>query len=107
MNSYSRRDFTKLSLGALLATPAARLMGAEAKPDSKFAGVQIGLNVPYSFSNPAMSGDEILQNCLQLGLSGVELRSQPVEVFLGADAEWVNPKKGGDKATASDNAKKL
>jgi sugar phosphate isomerase/epimerase len=107
MNSYTRRDFTKLSLAALLAAPAGRLIGADGKPNSKFAGVQIGLNVPYSFAAPAMSGDEILQNCIQLGLSGVELRSQPVEVFLGADPEAVNSKKGGDKATASAKAQAL
>ena len=53
------------------------------KPDSKVAGVQIGINVPYSFANALMSGDDILKNCVQLGLSGVELRTQPVEAFLG------------------------
>jgi len=61
-------------------TPAAR----PTKPNSKFAGVQIGLNVPYSFANGSMGGDDILRNCLQLGLSAVELRAQPVEAFLGA-----------------------
>ena len=47
------------------------------------AGVQIGINVPYSFANVRMSGDEILKNCVQLDLSAVELRTQPVEAFLG------------------------
>ena len=50
------------------------------------AGVQLGLNVPYSFANPLMSGEDILKNCLQLGISAVELRTQPVEVFLGVPA---------------------
>jgi sugar phosphate isomerase/epimerase len=39
--------------------------------------------VPYSFADSSMSGDDILKNCLQLGLSAVELRTQPVEAFLG------------------------
>jgi sugar phosphate isomerase/epimerase len=56
------------------------------KPNSKFAGVQVGLNVPYSFASGSMSGDDILKNCLQLGLSAVELRTQPVEAFLGVPA---------------------
>ncbi len=60
-----------------------RLHAADAKPNSKVAGVQLGLNVPYSFANPIMSGDDILKNCVQLGLSAVELRTQPVEAFLG------------------------
>ncbi len=64
---------------------AGRLGAAEAagKPNSKVNGVQIGMNVPYSFASPIMSGDDILKNCLQLGLSAVELRTQPVEAFLG------------------------
>ena len=85
----TRREFAKLALAALPGAAllsAARRLGAEeapGKPDSKVAGVQIGLNVPYSFASPIMSGDDILKNCVQLGLSAVELRTQPVEAFLG------------------------
>lgn len=95
---YSRRDFT-LSLGAAasaLALGGWTAFAAEApvgRPNSKVAGVQIGLNVPYSFGDMRMSGDDILKNCVQLGLSGVELRTQPVEVFLGAPADLVVPPK--------------
>lgn len=97
MTTYSRRDFTKLALTAL---PAAGLLSSasslhaagNAKPNSKVRGVQIGLNVPYSFGMPTMSGDDILKNCVQLGLSGVELRAQSVEVFLGAPSEIVYAK---------------
>jgi len=53
------------------------------RPNSKVAGVQIGLNVPYDFGGRTMDGDEILRRCLQLGVSAVELRSQPVEEFAG------------------------
>jgi len=92
MLHYTRREFAKLSLAALpgvgLLSAINRTSAAEAparsgKPNSKFAGVQVGLNVPYSFANGSMSGDDILKNCLQLGLSAVELRTQPVEAFLG------------------------
>jgi len=69
---YSRRDVGKLALAAVPGFALSRLL---ARPDSRVAGVQIGLNVPYSFGNATMSGDEILQNCVQLGLSAVELRS--------------------------------
>ncbi|MEP6668155.1 MAG: sugar phosphate isomerase/epimerase [Chthoniobacter sp.] len=90
--SHTRREFAKLALaalpGAALLSPVSRLGAANAsgKPNSKVAGVQIGLNVPYSFANPIMSGDDILKNCVELGLSGVELRTQPVEAFLGLPA---------------------
>ena len=81
---------------------------AGAKPNSNVRGVQIGLNVPYSFQNPAMSGDEILANCVQLGLSGVELRTQPVEAFLGAPANLVGAKaKVAVAGAAESNARQL
>jgi sugar phosphate isomerase/epimerase len=106
--SLTRRQFTKAALAAL---PGYHLLGAlraaeGAKPNSKFAGVQIGLNVPYSFANPAMTGDEILASCLQLGLSGVELRTQPVEAFLGLPPALVAGKKDAKDAVAN-KAEKL
>jgi sugar phosphate isomerase/epimerase len=85
----NRREFTKWSLATCAGTalfsilPRLGAADAVAKPNSKVAGVQLGLNVPYSFSSPAMSGQDILKNCLQLGISAVELRTQPVEMFLG------------------------
>ena len=89
MPTHTRREFAKLALAALpgagLLSAVSRLSAADApaKPNSKVAGVQIGLNVPYSFANATMSGDDILKNCVQLGISGLELRTQPVEAFLG------------------------
>lgn len=67
---------------ALAVWPAARLMAA--KPDSLWGGVQVGINAPYSYGNNNMSAEETLRDTLQLGLSAVELRTQPVESFLGA-----------------------
>ena len=118
MLPYTRREFAKLALAALpasglLSSPSS-LRAAQAspaprgKPDSKVAGVQIGLNVPYSFGNPAMNGDEILASCVQLGLSGVELRTQPVEAFLGAPARLVSAKGAVTKGEAAEaNAAEL
>ncbi|WP_257067771.1 hypothetical protein, partial [Campylobacter jejuni] len=110
MLPYTRREFAKLALTAL---PAAGLLSLASsanaaekpaqsgKPNSKIRGVQLGLNVPYSFGNPLMSGDEILAACIQLGASGVELRAQPIEAFLGAPAHLIGPKRAvatGDAA---------
>lgn len=86
---YTRRELGRLALATL---PAAGLTVrplaafgaiAAAKPDSKVNGVQIGLNVPYNFGNNLMSGDDVLDGCVKLGVSAVELRSQPVELFMG------------------------
>lgn len=97
MLPYTRRDFAKSSFAALasaglysILTPLRAADSAAApagKPNSKVAGVQIGINVPYSFGSGNMTGDDILKACVQLGLSGVELRTQPVEAFMGAPAK--------------------
>jgi sugar phosphate isomerase/epimerase len=91
---YTRREIGKLALAAV---PFGRV---RLKPDSKVSGVQIGLNVPYSFGNNALSGEETLQRCVQLGISAVELRSQPVEAFLGAPLDLVKAAAGGRNLTA-------
>ena len=113
MAPYTRREFAKLSLaalpGATLLSVMHRLGAAETqgKPNSKVSGVQVGLNVPYSFADPLMSGDDILKNCLHLGLSAVELRTQPVEAFLGVPANLINPKASGASGNAANNAAQL
>src|ERR687889_587444 len=81
---YTRREIAKMALAAF---PAAYLVPRQARPDSKIDGVQIGLNVPYSFGNNLLSADETLRNCVQLGISAVELRSQPIEAFIGVPTE--------------------
>jgi sugar phosphate isomerase/epimerase len=106
----SRRDFAKLALASLPgAALLPRVAHAADKPNSRVAGVQIGLNVPYSFGEAGMSGDDILKNCVALGLSGVELRTQPVESFLGVPPELSNVKKpkGAPKDDVKDKAGKL
>jgi len=65
----------------LAGMPVVSLM---AKPDSKFGGVQIGINAPYSMHGLPGGADDILKDMIELNLSSVELRSQPVESFLGA-----------------------
>jgi sugar phosphate isomerase/epimerase len=103
MRTFSRREFSKLAFAGagLLAIPSALAAG---KPDSKVNGVQLGINVPYSFGNPLMTGDEILKACVELGISAVELRTQPVERFLGAPEALVNPKNTVSSGSASASA---
>jgi sugar phosphate isomerase/epimerase len=79
----SRRGFGKIALAAL---PVSRLL---AKVDSKFGGVQIGINVPYSFHGQYNSGGECLDAVVKLDLSSVELRAQPIEQSMGAPARLV------------------
>ena len=78
--TFTRRDLGRLALAAL---PAAALA---AKPSSKWGGVQIGINAPYSYGNSNMGAQDTLDRTLQLGLSALELRTQPIEQFLGSPA---------------------
>lgn len=84
--TYTRRELGQLMLATL---PVAGLLprdafaGWQATPNSKWGGVQVGLNVPYSFGSRDMAIDETLAKTVQLGISAVELRSQPVELALG------------------------
>src|ERR1700683_1556131 len=81
--TITRRDLGKM---ALVALPASRLM---AMPNSKFGGVQIGINAPYSFHGQYNSGDECLGAMVKLNLSAVQLRGQTLEQFMGAPANLV------------------
>ena len=90
----TRREFGRFAAAVMPAAAlgAGRLAHAAAqKPDSRWAGVQVGMNVPYNFgTGNYTSGDDILARCVQLGISAVELRAQPVEMFLGAPGQRAN-----------------
>lgn len=107
MHALSRRRFAQLAAGALL-TPSLTRAAAAGKPNSKFAGVHVGINAPYSFGNAAMSADDILKTCVELNLSAIELRTQPIEAAFGAPASLTNAKaKVLPAGAAEDHAKKL
>src|SRR3954468_19542765 len=90
--TYTRREFGMIALAGLpaglLVRPEAAFGGfAQAKPNSKWAGVQVGMNVPYNFkTGNYMTADDIIARCQQLGVSAMELRAQPVELFMGSPA---------------------
>jgi sugar phosphate isomerase/epimerase len=107
---YTRREVGKLALSVLPAASLASIAKPEgaaaqtARPDSNFSGVQIGLNVPYSLGNNLISGDETLEACTKLGVSAVELRSQPVELFLGVPRNLIAPRSGRGTPTPEEQA---
>jgi hypothetical protein len=86
---YTRREIGRLALTALPALHHVRpseALAFQARPNSKVRGVTIGMNVPYNFGGRTAPIDDIIQNCVKLGISALELRTQPVEAFLGAPA---------------------
>ncbi len=94
--SQSRRAFllssSMASFGLLVggkaawASRAASIFGG--KPDSKFAGVQIGV-ITYSFRSLPGSVGQVLQYVVDSGISAIELMGDAVEEYAGkpADAE--------------------
>ena len=95
MPHYTRRDWGRLTLagvpGAALLVEQSRAFAASSKkPNSTWAGVQVGMNVPYNFgTRTTMSAEDVMEKCIQLGVSTVELRSQPIEKSLGLPANLV------------------
>jgi len=77
---------TRRELGRLAVVGLAARGAAVAKPNSKFAGVQVGINIPYSFQRLPSNADQILEYLAKTNISAVELRSQPIEAYLGAPA---------------------
>jgi sugar phosphate isomerase/epimerase len=86
--NFTRRDFSKLALAAI---PASQLL---AKPNSKWGGVQVGINAPYSFTRMSGTADKIIEYMTQLNLSACELRLQPVEAYLNAPGVIASPNDG-------------
>ena len=80
--TVSRRGF----LGATAATAAsaivpANLFAADAKPNSKFNGVQIGV-ITYSYHGKPQSAQDVLGYLLENGLSSVELMNGSINGFI-------------------------
>jgi len=82
--AVSRRTF----LGGATALAASTLMphlarAADAAPNSKFNGVQIGV-ITYSYRSLPGSAEDLLKYILQCGISSVELMGGPAEQFAKA-----------------------
>lgn len=82
--TVSRRSF----LGGATALAASTLMpnltrAADAAPNSKFNGVQIGV-ITYSYRSLPSSAEDLLKYLLQCGISSVELMGGPAEQFAKA-----------------------
>jgi sugar phosphate isomerase/epimerase len=79
---YTRRELGKLALAAL---PATQL---QAKPNSRFGGVQIGAITPYCYRDLPDANDAVanLKRLVENGLSAAEISPGPIETWAGAPA---------------------
>ena len=107
----TRRELGRLMLTSIpLATLFPRMGFGATKPNSTFAGVRVGMNVPYNYPSGTtdhqrtMPVDDVIAKTASLGVSTVELRSQPIELFLGAPMDVLEPGRGADKQKAAADA---
>jgi sugar phosphate isomerase/epimerase len=89
--SITRREFAQVTLAGVPAVSALlqgdlAAAGAQAPPSlSRWAGVQVGLNVPYSLgTGNNIAAEDLLKRVVEVGVGSLELRAQPVEHFLGS-----------------------
>lgn len=105
----SRRKFLGLTAGAAAFTivPASfrssgdSILQRKTKPDSRFGGVQIGA-ISYSWRSMPSNAEDILQYCVQDGISSVELMGDVAEKYAGLPPGPSRPARG---ATLSDDEK--
>src|SRR4051812_14839919 len=102
--AYTRREFARLALAGLPAAAVlARTEGifgafAQAKPNSRINGVQIGA-ITYSYrSMPDQSAEATLKYVVDSGISAIELMGGPVESFAGAPTSGRGGGAGGGGA---------
>ena len=84
---FSRRAFLggAAALGAASLIPG-RAFGSDAKPDSKFGGVQVGV-ITYSYRSMPGSAEALLQHVLNSGISSIELMGDVPEKYAGGSME--------------------
>lgn len=61
-------------------------------PNSRFGGVQIG-TITYSFRSMEAGVDNILQYCIEAGVSSIELMSSGIEQWCGAPEQFRAPRR--------------
>jgi sugar phosphate isomerase/epimerase len=89
INQVSRRQFVGIaaSAAAFSVLPGNFIIRSSEnqkgnKPDSKFGGVQIGA-ITYSWRSMPGSAEDILQYCLQTGISSIEMMGDAAEKYAG------------------------
>lgn len=99
MKNISRREFIGKSAATLAATSvlgsaigAPSILHFYGKPNSKFAGVQIGA-ITYSFRSMPMDAASIIKYCTDAGVSAIEMMGWTGEGFCGAPGVSTDPLK--------------
>jgi sugar phosphate isomerase/epimerase len=86
-SGFSRRRFLQtaaFTAAGISFSPAAfaSTLGKPGKPDSRFGGVQIGA-ITYSWRSMPSSAKDILNYCVEAGISSIELMGNVAEEYAG------------------------
>lgn len=109
-NSVSRRKFlgtTAFATAGLAFAPRA-FATVKSKPNSKFGGVQIGA-ITYSWRSMPGTAEDILNYCIEAGISSIELMGNVAEDYAGIPAGPTRPPRGvemSDEERAAFNKKR-
>lgn len=103
--NLTRRDFLGTTTAAAAASCAPFILGgistdaaaAASKPDSKFGGVQVGA-ITYSWRSLPCSAENVLQYCIDCGISSIELMGNVAESYAGIPALPPRPEKDASEA---------
>ena len=101
VHSVSRRKFlgsTALATAGLAFAPTA-FASAKGKPNSKFGGVQIGA-ITYSWRSMPSTAEDILNYCVDAGISSIELMGNVAEEYAGIPAGAPRPQRGVELSDA-------
>jgi sugar phosphate isomerase/epimerase len=96
--TVTRRVFGKVTLSAIptLALFGTSALGAQSvaksKPNSRIAGVQFGVIVPYALYGLPADAQSVLSSLVQLGISGVEMQHYVAEAYAGAPPTGPRPR---------------
>ena len=103
-NSVSRRKFigTAAMTTAALAFAPRAFAAVKGKPNSKFGGVQIGA-ITYSWRSMPSTAEDILNYCIEAGISSIELMGDVAENYAGIPGALKSPA-NKDKMTESEKA---
>ena len=93
----NRRSFLQtsaiFSAGAFFSND---ILALASQPNSKFGGVQVGV-ITYSFRSMPGSAEQILQYCIQSGVSAIELMGDAAEAFAGCPTNISDKKLRSEK----------
>jgi sugar phosphate isomerase/epimerase len=86
--NHSRRQFNRFAFTGIASAATASFLSSDAfaavRPDSKFGGVQIGLNTGFSYHNMPNDAETVLKYLVRDNINAIEMQTPTHEDWAGA-----------------------